>query len=139
MSFDEKNTWIFLLTSLCGFAVYVLLIALQSGPWTEAEYIAPMLWTVGVAILANIAGRTVIAALSPEDADQRDHRDRETERFGAYVGQSFIAIGGIIALILSMCKIDHFWISNTLYVGFVSSAIFGSMARLAAYRRGVPW
>src|SRR5688572_17040070 len=102
MSFDEKNTWVFLLTSLGGFVVYVLLIALQGGPWTEAEYIAPMLWTIGVAILANLAGRTLIAASSPEDADQRDHRDREIERFGAYVGQSFVVIGGILALILSM-------------------------------------
>ena len=32
-----------------------------------------------------------------------------------------------------------FWIANAVYLGFVLSAVVGSVAKVVAYRRGLPW
>ena len=63
-------------------------------------------------------------------------RDREIEHFGDRVGQSFLTIGGIAALILAMVDAAHFWIGVTLFTGFFLSAFVGGLARLGAYRAG---
>jgi cell division protein FtsW (lipid II flippase) len=73
-------------------------------------------------------------------AYKMDQRDREINRFGEYIGQSFVVIGGVAALILSMAEFDHFWIANAVYLAFVLSALLGSTAKVIAYRRGFqPW
>jgi hypothetical protein len=54
------------------------------------------------------------------------------------VGQAFLVLGGVAALLLSLAEGDHFWIANTLYLAFVLSAVIGSAARIVAYRRGLP-
>ena len=47
-----------------------------------------------------------------------------------------VVIALLAAMVLSMLEAKHFWIANVIYLSFVMSAVFGSMARLAAYRRG---
>jgi len=66
--------------------------------------------------------------------------DREIYRFGEYIGQSFVVIGGVAALLMAMAEWDHFWIANVIYLTFVLSAMLGSVAKIVAYRRGFqPW
>ena len=142
MSFDEKNTWAFGLIAVAGYAVYLVLLLGQPGaaPLTEAAYAPLMLWTIGGAIAANIALNAVIAFSAPKDAGKRDQRDAEIHRFGGHVGQSFVVIGAVAAMLMAMAQWDHFWIANAVYLCFVLSAVLGSVAKLVAYRSGFqPW
>jgi hypothetical protein len=75
---------------------------------------------------------------SPKDAGRKDQRDRQITRFGDSIGQSFVIIGGVAALVLAMLEAPFFWIANVIYLSFVLSAFLGSIARLVAYRRGLP-
>jgi hypothetical protein len=83
---------------------------------------------------------TVIRTFSAKDAGVKDQRDKEIYRFGEYIGQSFLVIGGVAALVMAMAEVDHFWIANAIYLAFFLSAILGSVAKIVAYRRGFqPW
>jgi hypothetical protein len=85
-----------------------------------------------VSIVVNI----VVAAVWRDGANERDQRDREIHRLGEYIGQSFLVVGGVAALGMALADWDTFWIANVLYLGFVLSAVVGSVAKLVAYRRG---
>ena len=37
-----------------------------------------------------------------------------------------------------MLEVDWFWIANALYLGFVLSALLGSVTKIGLYRRGLP-
>lgn len=136
---EEKRAWIMGVVAIVGYAVYLALVLGRAGegvPLTEVPYVAPLLWTVGGAIAASILLNIAVAALSPREAAAKDERDKEIGRLGEYSGQSFLAIGALAALILSMAGADRFWISNAIYLGFVLSAVLGSAVKLAAYRQG---
>jgi hypothetical protein len=142
MSFEEKNVWIYAAVSLAAFGAYVVIILgrAQGIPLAEVPYVGVMLWTIGAAIAASIVGRIVVAIAWPKDADKKDQRDKEINRFGEYIGQSFVVVGAAAALVLSMAEVDHFWIANAVYLAFVLSALLGSTAKIFAYRRGFqPW
>ncbi|MFE4635786.1 hypothetical protein ACFRJ1_20750 [Streptomyces sp. NPDC056773] len=139
MAFEEKRAWIMGVVAVIGYAVYLALVLGRSGdgvPLVEVSYVAPLLWTVGGAIAAAILLGIAAAAAAPGEADVKDQRDKEIGRLGEHAGQSFLAIGAVTALILSMAGADRFWISNALYLGFVLSAVLGSLVKLAAYRTG---
>ncbi len=138
MSFEEKNTWIFGVVSLGAYVAYAVTILgrAEGDPLTAVPYVAAMLWAIGAAIVAAILGRIVITIADPKDADKKDQRDKEIYRFGEFIGQSFVVIGGVAALIMSMAELDPFWIANSLYLTFVLSALLGSVAKIVAYRRG---
>lgn len=141
MSYEEKGTWIYLAVSIAGYGVYLslLLPQLASGIAVEdVDYVAPMLWTIGGAIVAAIAGRILVEIVFPSESTKGDVRDREIDRLGTRVGGSFVVIGALGALVLSMVEADWFWIANVVYLCFVLSALLESITRLVAYRRGVP-
>ena len=75
------------------------------------------------------------------DAGERetDERDREIARFSKNVGQAFLVIGGLAALLMAMAEWDWFWIANTLYLGFALSGILEGTTKVVSYRRGLPW
>jgi hypothetical protein len=125
-----------------SYSVYLAIVLALAGstPLTEVSYVAPLLWTVGSSIAASIALHAVMGISSPRDAGKKDQRDKEIYRFGEYIGQSFVVIGGVAALLMAMAELDHFWIANVIYLTFVLSAILGSVAKIVAYRRGFqPW
>ncbi|MDQ5862829.1 MAG: hypothetical protein M3536_11265 [Actinomycetota bacterium] len=142
MSFEEKSAWIMGVVAVGSYAVYLAIVLGLAGtmPLTEVSYVAPLLWTVGASIAASIALHAVMGISSPRDAGRKDQRDKEIYRFGEYIGQSFVVIGGVAALLMAMAELDHFWIANVIYLTFVLSAILGSVAKIVAYRRGFqPW
>lgn len=141
MSYEEKGTWVYLAVSVAGYGVYLslLLPQLASGVAVEdVDYVAPMLWTIGGAIVAAIVGRILVEVVFPSESTKGDVRDREIDRLGTRVGGSFVVIGALGALVLSMLEADWFWIANVVYLCFVLSALLESITRLVAYRRGVP-
>jgi hypothetical protein len=140
MSYEEKNTWMFLAVAVVAYGVYlaVLLSSAAGRPLHEAEYAPAMLSTIGGAIAAGILGSIVISITSGRDAGRADQRDREISRLGEHVGQAFVVLGAVAALVFALLEVDWFWIANVVYLFFVLSAVTGSVARLVAYRRGVP-
>ena len=96
-----------------------------------------MLWSIGLSIVASIVG-TIVVSIVWRDGGKKDQRDREIDRIGEYTGQSFLVIGGLAGLILAMLEVDWFWIANALYLGFVLSALLGSVTKIGLYRRGLP-
>jgi hypothetical protein len=142
MPFEEKSAWIMAVLAVGTYAAYIAVILGRAGdvPLAEVAYVATMLWSIGASIAASIVLHVLVASFSPKDARKKDQRDKEIIRFGDYVGQSFLVVGGVSALGLSMAELDHFWISNAIYLAFFLSAILGSAARIVAYRRGFqPW
>lgn len=138
MSFEERNAWIMGVVAVGGYATYLFIILgrAQAMPIAAVPYVATMLWTIGGAVVASILLSILATIMSPEDRPKKDVRDREIHRFGEYTGQAFVIIGGVVALGMSMAELDHFWISNAIYLSFVLSAILGSVAKIVAYRRG---
>ncbi|MEV6283732.1 hypothetical protein [Kribbella sp. NPDC051770] len=141
MAFQEKRAWVFVTVSVIGYLVYaVIVLGRVDGSWGDTPYVGVMLWSIGLAIVAAIVLEVVVAAAGgKEDGPQMDQRDREIARFGEQVGQSFVVIGGVTAMGLAMLKVEHFWIANAVYLAFFLSAVLGSVARIVAYRRGLPW
>jgi cell division protein FtsW (lipid II flippase) len=138
MSFEEKGTWVSLLVTVGTYVAYLIIILgrADGAPLTEVSYVSTLLWTIGIAIGLQIIGRIAVAVAKPSEADKSDVRDKEINRFGDYVGQSLVVVGGLAALIMAMAEVDHFWIANTLYLAFVLSGILAAVTKLVAYRRG---
>ncbi|MFE5672998.1 hypothetical protein ACFQ58_15470 [Agromyces sp. NPDC056523] len=141
MSYEEKGTWVYLVIAVVGYTVYLSLVLPQvvGGVAVEdVDYVPVMLWTIGGAIVATIVLRILVEIVFPSESTKGDVRDREIDRLGTRVGGSFVVIGALGALVLSMLEADWFWIANVIYLCFVLSALLESITRLVAYRRGVP-
>lgn len=142
MGFAERNTWTQLVASLIGAVVYGAIVVPQlwQRPVAEIEWAWPMLWTIVVAIVASIVASIgwgiAVGIRDRDEAHRTDQRDREIERFGDNVGQAFLVIGALGALLLAAYEMHWFWIGNALFAGFFLSAFLGGLARIAAYRRG---
>jgi len=140
MSALEKRAWIRLGAAIAAYATYLVLILIRDEGISLAEvsYVPALLWTIGGAIVVSIVLDILVSIVSPRDVGQADQRDREIARFGDTVGQSFVVIGGVAALLMALVELPYFWIANAVYLAFVLSAVLGGIARLVAYRRGLP-
>ena len=140
MSALEKRAWIRLGTAIAAYATYLALILIRDDgvQLAEVSYVPALLWTIGGAIVASVVLDILVSIASPREAGRADQRDREIARFGDTVGQSFAVIGGVAALLMALLELPYFWIANAVYLAFVLSAVLGGIARLVAYRRGLP-
>ena len=141
MSYEEKGTWVYLVIAVVGYTVYLALVLPQllgGVPVEDVDYVPVMLWTIGGAIVVTIVLRILVEIVFPSESTKGDVRDRDIDRLGTRVGSSFVVIGALGALVLSMLEAEWFWIANVIYLCFVLSALLESITRLVAYRRGVP-
>ena len=142
MSFDEKSTWIYAVITIVVPGVYLATLVgqLQTTPITEIAYQGPMLATVGLGVVLAIAAHIAIAISSPKDADKRDERDTNINRYGEYIGSLVLYAGMLGALGLALAAVEHFWIANAIYSTFVLAGLTTSAVKIVAYRRGFrPW
>jgi hypothetical protein len=107
-------------------------------PLVDVAYAAPLLVLLGAGIAAMIGVHLVLGLRAGEEGRHPDVRDREIEHFGERIGQSFLVIGAVAALLMALADWDTFWIANTIVLGFFFSAVLDLTARLVAYRRGLP-
>jgi len=140
MAFEEKSAWLMGVLAVATYSVYlaIVLIQAQTVPLWEVDYAAPLLWAIGASIVASIVLHIVLRAVSPKTAGQKDTRDREIYRFGEYVGNGALIAGALAAMIMAMLQLDYFWIANMIYLAFTVSAILGTIAKVVAYRGGMP-
>jgi hypothetical protein len=139
MSYEQKGTWVYLTVVVGAYATYVAIIVnrLAGDAVATVPYVSTLLWSLGASMIAAIVGRIALEILRPSENYTRDARDKEIGRFGEYIGQGPLVVGAVAALIMAMAEWDYFWIANVIYLGFVVSAIVGSVAKLVAYRRGL--
>lgn len=143
MGYGERNVWAGLIVGVVTVGGYVayLLVALARTPASEVAWQWPMVWCVGIGIAGTIVVSIVwgiVAGMRDGDEQHRlDQRDTDIERMGSRVGQAFVAIGGVGAIILAMLQAHWFWIGNTLFFAFFLSALVGGVAQVIAYRRGL--
>lgn len=144
MSFEERNTWAGLIVAVPGILGYIVWAAVAAArtPVAEIDWAWPMLGTIAASIVAVIVLTVVwgmIARRRDPDLEYRaDVRDREIAGVGDRVGQAFLVLGGLVALVLCALQAPWFWIAHALYAGFALSAVVGGVARLVLYRRGMP-
>lgn len=138
MSVSEKRAWIMVVVATVAYGTYLAIVLGQAGsrPLAGVSYQWTLVWSVGGAILASILLDILSSFFAPKSAAEKDQRDREINRLGDYIGQSFLLIGAVTALILALLAVAPFWIANAIYLGFALSAIVGSVAKIIAYRRG---
>ncbi|HCU48234.1 MAG TPA: hypothetical protein DGG94_00110, partial [Micromonosporaceae bacterium] len=88
MSYEEKGKWIYLLTMLGTYVGYVAVILSRADGASVADvaYVAPMLWSIGIAIGLSIVGRIALEIAKPSDNYKIDARDKEINRLGEYIG-----------------------------------------------------
>jgi hypothetical protein len=139
MSYEEKGTWTYLVTSAAAYAVYLGILAgrLQGTPVTHVSYGWVLLWTAVASGVASTMGRTLAETFSPSDSHRSDMRDKEISRFGEYASRWFIVAGAAAGFFMALARWDYFWIANVIYLGFVLWAVAGSAIKLVAYRRGL--
>ena len=143
MVYEERNAWSGLLVGAVVIAAYVVIVLQQASgrSVTEVDWLPPMLWTIGIGIVAtiviSIVWGIIAGAKDPDGVGRSDVRDRDITRMGARVEQAFVVIAGLGVIALCAVGADVFWIANTMFAGFAVSAMVGSVARVVAYRRGL--
>jgi hypothetical protein len=86
--------------------------------------------------VAAVEGRSKTTRRTVES----DERDKLIGRLGDYRAGHVIAGGALVAIVLTMLELDHFWIAHALFGALVLGGIYGAAAKAVAYRRGVsPW
>lgn len=140
MSAQERSAWVMVVVATAVYAIYaaVVLGRASGTPLTTVDYVPVMLWAIVGSIVASIVLTILWSFFTPRDSGRKDTRDREIGRYGEYTGRWVLIAGAAGGLLLAMGRADYFWIANVLYLGFVLSAILGSIVKIVAYRRGLP-
>ena len=140
MTHQEKRAWIMLVVSAAAYAGYAATVLGRADgrDLVAVPYAASLLWTVGSAIVASIVVEIVLGIANPRASRLADARDKQIGQFGEYVGQSFVVIGAVAAMLMAMAGWDHFWIANVIYLCFVLSAVLSSVTKIISYRGSFP-
>jgi hypothetical protein len=137
MTLTEKRAWCLLAATLGAYTWYVVTVMRRTdGAVQETPYVATLLWSVGASITISIIAEIVLSIFNPRGARTKDERDRTIDRLGDQVGQSFVVVGGVAALVMAMAQWHWFWIANVLYLCFALSAVLGSVAKIVMSRWG---
>ncbi len=142
MTFEEKRAWVTIVVTVASYITYAVVVLGRAGdvPLPEVPYVAPLLWTIGGAIVGGIVLGIVVGILGGREGGRTDVRDREINRFGEYIGNSFVVIGAVSGLVLALLEAAYFWIANAIYLAFALAAVLGSVTKIVSYRRGFqPW
>jgi hypothetical protein len=137
VTFLEKSNWVVLIVGVPTLLGYLAMIVPQvlGGPMTDVAWVQPMIVTMVAFVVANVLGNVVAAATNPGDAGKNDERDREIDRVGERVGNWLIVAGALVALVLAMAQVDHFWIANALLLGGIAGSLVSAVTKIAAYHK----
>lgn len=137
MTFEQKTQWAYGFAALVTTLVYVgwLAIQLRDTAAEDLNYVPALLWTLLASFIIHSLGRGMAYGKRPSDR-RIDERDREVSRRGDAL--TFFVFSGLAAipLALGMAGLDAFWITNSLYLAFAISAVFGVIAKSFIYGRG---
>ena len=148
MSMDERATWVQLIFTALTSAGYLIAVVPQAieGPVEDVNWIAPMLWAIGISIVGVIIG-SIMAGIGGAigltirgrnvDAElASDFRDKAIENHSRLRTYWMLMLVFLALLVLLAFEVDHFWIASTLYVGLSIQTISAQVVKIRAYRRG---
>ena len=138
MTLEERRSWTSLAVAVVAYGVYVAIVVSRaaSAPLVDVDYAPAMLWTIGIAIVGTILINIGQAIFTPRRDQTVDVRDRDIAQIGDRVGQAFLVVGGVAALLLAIIEAHYFYIANVVYLCFVLSAVLSSVTKVVVYRRG---
>lgn len=139
MGFQEKSSWVMVLSLSLGAALYLYFVI---GASQAAGMLVPPLMPVLVAftvilVVLAVVGHIVAALSSVRDASAgEDERDRLIARRAASASGALLSLGVLLALGLYLVTYQGDW----LFYGVFSSLVIASIAeyalRIALYRLG---
>lgn len=140
MSHEERHTWGSTIVTVVVVGGYLRTVVerAQVVPLVDIAYVGLMLGSIGLGIAGAIAVEILLGIAWPKEAGASDQRDREIDHFGGRIGRAFLVVGSVAALVLATVEARHFWIANALFVGFALSSLLEGVAKIVAYRRGLP-
>ncbi len=135
MAYLEKANWVVLVVAAGTLVTYGAAVWLQllARPAAEIAWVEPMAWSIVVFVVTIVAGMVAVAASNPKEADRKDQRDRDIDRFGERVANAIVVTGSGAGLILAMADADTFWIGNAIYLFAVAGSLGGAVTKVAAY------
>ena len=138
MSFEEKGSWAYMIVVLIVSGVYFASVLGQVGviPVSEIEYVRSMITAIIATIVATIVAYIVVAISVSSEADKKDERDKNINRFGESIGYSVLGLLILLPLGLAMAEFEPFWIANAIYLAGALAATISSIVKIVAYRRG---
>lgn len=138
MAFEEKGTWVYLIVVLLVSGIYFGSVLTQVGevPVGDINYVRSLITAIVVTIVATIVGYILAAISNPSEADRKDQRDKDIDRYGNSVGFTALGLMNLLPLWLAIIETEPFWIANAIFLGGSVSAVVGSIVKIVAYRRG---
>lgn len=143
MSAQERSAWLIGIIAIAGYATYLVILfsvagggALEDAPY-EPVLIATVIGAIVAGIVLSVVLGIIVGTFGGRGAARVDVRDQEISQLGERVGSAPLVLAALGALVLALLDADTFWIANALYLGFVLSAVLGTIARLAVYRGGM--
>jgi hypothetical protein len=139
MTLEERRAWIRMLAGVGAYVTYVVTVLARTDgrKLTETPYAATLLWSIVAAIVVSIVVEIVVNTVR-RGSMVTDERDRAIGRLGDRVGQAFVIIGALAAMLMAMADWHPFWIANVVYLCFALSMALGSIAKVLAYRGSLP-
>jgi hypothetical protein len=148
MSMDERATWVQLIFTALTSTGYLVAVIPQviEGPVADVNWIAPMLWAIGISIVGVIIG-SIMAGIGGAigltirgrnvDAElASDFRDKAIENHSRLRTYWMLMLVFLALLVLLAFEVDHFWIASTLYIGLSIQTVAAQVVKIRAYRRG---
>ncbi len=70
MSYEEKRTWAYLVTSAAAYLVYLVIIVgrVRHTPVAQVPYAAVLLWSCVAAMVASMIGQLAVETARPSDS-----------------------------------------------------------------------
>ena len=140
MSLTEVSRWASLTLIVVTTVAYGFIVLPQVSTTAprDIDWQIPMLWAIGISIVGTIVLSIVIAIVNAiitrREPQKADVREKQIERYGDRIGQSIMAVGTAVVLVMAMLELDAFWIGNALFLlGAIGSSI-GAIMSIRALR-----
>jgi hypothetical protein len=148
MGMDERATWMQLFATAATTGVYLGVVVPRalSEPIADISWVVPMLWAIGISMVAVILGSiaagiggAMVLTMRGRDVDSElksDRRDKEIELYARRRTYWMLVLTVVGALVLAMLDAETFWIGNFVFLAATLESITQTVVKLRAYRRG---
>ena len=148
MTYEEKNTWVSIATTLIAFGAFYLYMRgyFSDGSLSGADGLAffgkAVLALIGLSILLTIICTILfniiyaIATNDPKPSFVVDERDRLIELRGLKITSYLTGSGFMLAMLLLALGYGVLLVFNIIILSFAAGEVIGSIYKLAIYRRG---
>lgn len=141
MSYAERSLWVRLLTTVLVFGAYIPIVLVPAIARTPSgmDWLWAMVWAIGTGVGISIVGTILVsipAGIRRGADTMMDERDTAIAHISGRVGQAFIVIAALAAILMLALEVANFWIAHTLFFGFAVSALVEGLAGVIMYRRG---